>query len=570
MKRLPLYLRTVAGLRPVQWAYFPLRRVQSRWGGRPRSPGPWSIRQPSPGLIDAPSDEELSEVVARADRVVHGHFHFLSHEERFETPAWNRRHVSRLWNYHFHYFDYARDLAWAYRQTGDGRYPAAFASLALSWIRETDGGIGDGWDPYPTSVRLVNWIHAVQLFGEGLGERNRAALARSIAVQSAWLERRLERHIQANHLQKNFTALAWAGLFLAGSDAERWRTIGLDGAWWCAREHILADGAHYERSPMYHAIALCDWLELLVACRGAGVPVPADVRIRLSRMLDAMGVLSRPDGRLHLFNDAAHGIALPRHHLNVLADEGLGERIPEIEGILELATAGYYGYAAANADRLVVDCGIPGPRHQPGHAHCDLLSFELDVAGEPVVVDSGVHGYDDDPLREYARSTRAHNTIMIGDREQSEIWGTFRVARMAKAGPATAGVEDGQYWFRGSYAPYYDGGVRHERDIRYHPGRLDVVDRIYGAENATFRSYLHLSPRFRVQEWEGMGLVLLGGSRRVHVRWSGVQNVRVGSGAGDPEGWYLPEFGRAAPALVMVGEGRASDGHPFGYEIRWT
>src|SRR5690606_2555175 len=74
------------------------------------------------------------------------------------------------------------------------------------------------------------------------------------------------------------------------------------------------------------------------------------------------------------------------------------------------------------------------------HAHCDLLSFELDLAGLPFAVDAGVSGYADAPLREFVRSTRAHNTVVIGGREQSEIWGVYRVARMAEVMRAGASV----------------------------------------------------------------------------------------------------------------------------------
>ena len=73
-----------------------------------------------------------------------------------------------------------------------------------------------------------------------------------------------------------------------------------------------------------------------------------------------------------------------------------------------------------------------GPDYQPGHAHGDLLSFELSFAGRRVVTDSGVHGYDGDPLRAWCRSTHAHNTVEIDGQSQCEFWSVFRVARRAR------------------------------------------------------------------------------------------------------------------------------------------
>ena len=83
-------------------------------------------------------------------------------------------------------------------------------------------------------------------------------------------------------------------------------------------------------------------------------------------------------------------------------------------------------------DMLVVDCGEVGPDYQPGHAHCDTLSFELASDGRTIIVDSGVYDYEDSEMRRYVRSTRAHNTAMVDGCEQSEIWGAFRVARRAR------------------------------------------------------------------------------------------------------------------------------------------
>ena len=53
-----------------------------------------------------------------------------------------------------------------------------------------------------------------------------------------------------------------------------------------------------------------------------------------------------------------------------------------------LPDTGYYGYRQGG-DSLIVDCGPVGPDYQPGHAHCDTLSYELHVGGVPIVVDSG-------------------------------------------------------------------------------------------------------------------------------------------------------------------------------------
>ncbi len=100
-------------------------------------------------------------------------------------------------------------------------------------------------------------------------------------------------------------------------------------------------------------------------------------------------------------------------------------------------------------DMMVIDCGAIGPDYQPGHAHCDTLSYELAIDGRRVIVDSGVHDYEPTQHRAYARSTPAHNTVVIDGQEQSEMWGVFRVARRARPLPAYVRQEtDGRLFLR--------------------------------------------------------------------------------------------------------------------------
>ena len=78
---------------------------------------------------------------------------------------------------------------------------------------------------------------------------------------------------------------------------------------------------------------------------------------------------------------------------------------------------------------LIFDCGPLGPDYQPGHGHCDVLSYELSLHGQRVVVDTGVSTYEPCAERLYERSTAAHNTLRVDGEEQAEVWASFRVGR---------------------------------------------------------------------------------------------------------------------------------------------
>jgi uncharacterized heparinase superfamily protein len=293
MTSIGLYWRTLRHLRFTQIAYqlyyrlVPARPARKLIGLQPRSGLPaLSFAAPVvPSGLDA------------------GTISFLNHTRPLDATAidWQAAAETKLWRYNLHYFDY---LHWPV-------YPVATkAQLIDSWIAANPPTAGDGWEPYPLSLRVVNWIKA--WLGTELARPPQPWLD-SLATQLAWLERRLEYHLLANHLLKNGKALLFGGVFFTGPEAERWRARGLEILLREADEQILADGGHYERSPMYHCIVLEDYLDVLNLLQAVPGLVPAEAENRLraaaSRALRFLSDITAGDGRIPLFNDAAFGIA---------------------------------------------------------------------------------------------------------------------------------------------------------------------------------------------------------------------------------------------------------------------
>lgn len=47
-------------------------------------------------------------------------------------------------------------------------------------------------------------------------------------------------------------------------------------------------------------------------------------------------------------------------------------------------------------------------------------------------MDTGISTYEKTARRQYERGTAAHNTVVLGDKNSSEVWGGFRVGRRAR------------------------------------------------------------------------------------------------------------------------------------------
>jgi uncharacterized heparinase superfamily protein len=522
-------MRTLRHLKASQIAYMVWRRL----GPRPSLPPRPDLVTARPGLCPGPFLATQGSLPAPST------FCFLNRNQVFDPEAmdWEVAEMPKLWCYNLHYFDFITDPDCS---------PELAGRLIESWIAGNPPGAPNAWEPYAVSKRIVNWVkHFIAVSATGEIPQD---WCRSLHQQAAWLERDLEYHILANHFFKNAVALFFAGLFFEGKDAARWLDKALKILRKETPEQFLADGGHYERSLLYHAIMLEDLLDLLKLAKGTSGLLPegdlALLRATANRAVAFLEDLLYPDGEIPLFNDAAFGIA-PRPA--VLLDYAAlvlerPRRAPAVgpEMIMK-AESGYFG-ARSGGDMVLIDCGPMGPDYQPGHGHCDILSYELCLDGRRVVVDSGMHDYDLGELRSYLRSTAAHNTLRIDDAEQSEIWHAFRVGRRARPLKAQMAPDgDHAYLFQGGHDGYerLPGIVLHHREIRFgKDGRLDVSDRVSGLGRHKIESYLHIHPDFEVKRR---------GTREVQLSRDGVPVAMVTLGpTGElylEEGLYCSEFG---------------------------
>src|SRR5207247_8423600 len=91
-----------------------------------------------------------------------------------------------------------------------------------------------------------------------------SALLESLYLQAAYLYRNLETYVLGNHYLENARALVFAGVNFGGQgEAAAWLEKGRQIIRSETPEQILADGGSFERSPMYHALALEAYLDLL-------------------------------------------------------------------------------------------------------------------------------------------------------------------------------------------------------------------------------------------------------------------------------------------------------------------
>ena len=523
-----LYFHTLRHLRPGQIAW----RLYYKLHRQPMPPsthdlelrphdGPWeSPGRVKPRLVGPEEIELLNE-----------------RREIGARSAWNDSAAAKLWLYNLHYFE-DLNARKAHERTAWHR------RLIQRWIHDNPPTAGVAWEPYPVSLRIINWIKWVFA-----GNRLEPAWANSLAIQSRHLTRRLERHLGGNHLFANAKALTFAGLFFQGAEPDGWHRLGARMIQKQLAEQVLPDGANFELSTMYHALCLVDLLDLVNVHRAFGRDTPEVVSDAIPGAIRWLADMCHPDGEISFFNDAALGIAPPveqifryAHRLGFKAQaRGWRTTGPGPDDRPRLVDHPHSGYSRVTCGEAVamVDRAAVGPDFLPGHAHADSLSFELSLFGRRVIVNSGTSVYGTGPERQAQRGTAAHATVVVDGQNSSETWAGFRVARRARISRRSHTAQGQSLQLTACHNGYQrlPGRPMHCRSWVFEGRTLAIQDRITGCGVHTMDAVFPLHPGVTVVQEEGQGWRLEVDGHPVGITMTGEGTAMV-AGAN-----FHPEFG---------------------------
>jgi hypothetical protein len=397
-------------------------------------------------------------------------FQFLNQSHTFENRIdWNRIEHGKLWTYHLNYFDYLNN-------------PDLPSETGLKLINEyhlNRQEIRDGMEPYPLSLRGINWI-------KFFSKHNIHDYDSFLYDQYALLRRSLEYHLLGNHLLENAISLAFAASYFGQPEwaSKATKIIKRELA-----EQVLSDGGHFELSPMYHAIImyrLSDLYNLMISN-------PADAKIlsalndqlvsKLSVMGTWLNTFQFGDGSLGWVNDASISMMPGKVSdlLNYMKDLGI-----EFSS-KPLSSSAYRRVNRPNYE-LLIDIGDIGAEYIPGHAHADSLNFLLNWAGQPLIVDTGTSTYEANEQRSIERSTMAHNTVTVHDENSSDVWASFRVGKRAQASIRLESETEISVAHDGY--THYD--VEHLRTWTFNDSNLSISDQLIGiSSDISAKLYLH-------------------------------------------------------------------------------
>lgn len=430
-------------------------------------------------LTQTVSPLRLSSLQAKWKSFDGATFTFLNIEDSFHD--WNFAGHGPLWTYNLNYMD------WLLQENMTFETGARWIDRFITDLPDNKIGL----DPYPIALRGINWIKFISMHQDAVSSDRLQRWNDSLYSQYRLLERKLEYHLLGNHLLEDAYSLFIASVYFR--DGKMYRKASkllrqqLD-------EQILPDGAHYEQSPMYH----CILLDRLLDCYNVSYNNPVfDGQAELTSFLGnkafmMLGHLSSiiwSTGKIPLFNDSAFGIAPEPRQLFDYA-ERLG-----LKWLAQpMKECGYRKYSSDDIE-AIADVGGITASYQPGHSHADTFNYELIIEGRPFIVDTGISTYNKTSRRQYERSTSAHNTVTVDDRNSSEVWGGFRVGDRA-AVTITSESPD-------SITASHDGfgkSAIHTRRFCMQDGIFTVTDTVAGLH--VCKNFIHFAPGVEVLSCE--------------------------------------------------------------------
>lgn len=444
-----------------------------------------------------------------------------------------------LWELNRHQF--LVTLAQAARLTGEERFSLACTAAMDAWMTANPPGRGVNWaSSLEVAFRAMSWFWALRLLPEPPGEDLAMRINGHLVRAARHLERYLSTWFSPNtHLTGEALGLLYLGTQLPHfSDAARWRDTG----WQILKDqlpkHLHEDGVYFEQATWYHRYTVDFYMHAVILARANDLPVPKAMSARLQKGLEYLQAISRDDGTFPLIGDddggklavmdsrgqnnsaSALAIGAVIFDRDDFATSGRGagaelawtlgasavERLESAGEGSETVTSRAFPTGGTfvmrdNSDdgvsMMSLDCAVHGAMNC-GHAHADVLSFDLTARGVPVFVDPGTGTYTADPgIRDRFRSSAAHNTVTIDGQSSSLPAGPFQWRHVARAKFEAWDSTPEVDFFSGSHDGYRTlaSPATHRRAVLFVKGAYWVIqDEILSAGDHEILQNFQLAP----------------------------------------------------------------------------
>ena len=371
---------------------------------------------------------------------------------------------------------YLLDLGIAYRITGDEKYAEKVIDEINEWINQNPLYIGINWTSnLEIALRCLTWIFSLSLIKQYVEKNNVCIsnISHYLRCKSNFIYNKLSLYSSANnHLIGELTLLLYSSFFIECNESDQWRKKSISMLNEQVKKQFYSDGINKEQSINYqiHTMELYFLCQYLLDINN--MKLNEDTIEVLKKACFYLNKLSIKNG--DIFNigdeDGGHILRLQNKSSSVLQILQFASILLEdnyiYEGkdkyidykILMLFGNKYLSFLESNLKfknnsektyifneggmyirdgklnnisyKCMLDFGNIGMAPLNAHAHCDILSFNLNLDQQSFLIDCGTYKYHkDDGFRDYFRGVGAHNTISIDDENQFAFLGKFMCSK---------------------------------------------------------------------------------------------------------------------------------------------
>lgn len=409
-------------------------------------------------LLGTPKDIWSGSVAAGA-HLLSGRFSMNGHLLQSENDPGGKWPGDGIWQsgfegcvYDYLYsFSWLRDLNRAVDRVGAR---ARSEELVSGWIDHFDDWDEGAWREDILARRLINWMTHAALIMDSDDLVLRSRILNSLARQARHLKQVVGHMAAGPDRLTAITALIQTGLFLPYGEDRLKRGMSL-----LKKEldhEILPDGGVLSRSPEDQHNLLRDMVVLRASLKAMGHEVPGELEGVIARMVPHLLMLLHGDGGLALFNGSSEQ---NRDHIAAtLKASGITARA--IRG------GGESGFSrlSKGETRLIQDVGPPADLGCSRKSHAGTLSFEMSRGEQRLIVNCGSAVTGDGELYKMSRSTAAHSTLTVGDKNSSEIRADGLIGRGAERVFCERSEKDGHVMLHSGHDGYQpEFGLLHRR-----------------------------------------------------------------------------------------------------------